>query len=261
LKEENGNWDGETKFTPFEIHSADFLTLSDKHEEEGFDEIVITQHSFLNGQSIWEVLIRDAISNLEIPVTEYQLPRFFRPYIGDNCRSLIHQFSHSKLGILTEILAMPEVKKYYSAFTHPSPIFFDLQGHTPLDLALKNRCFVSFYLLVDFMLEYQDNVRNSFLVRPLMLNILKLGLDIVPLLNSSLCSYRFESNEMEYLEAFPVFHEDYSTAIENYPDSIESLLHDNDAYYYLFEEIFPFPKECNHSHEQHSHKQHDSNLI
>jgi len=194
LKEENGNWDeedGETKFTPFEIHSADFLTLSDKHDEESFDEIVITQHSFLNGQSIWEVLIRDAISKQQIDVTKHQLPRFFRPYLEDNCRSLIHHFSHSKQGKLTEILGMPEVKKYYSEFTLPSPIFFDLQGHTPLDLALKNRCFSSFYLLVDFMLEYQNNVRNSFLVRPLMLNILKLGLDIVPLLNSSLCSYRF----------------------------------------------------------------------
>jgi len=58
-------------------------------------------------------LVRNAILELEIEVSNYQIPRFLRPYIGDNCRSLVHHFSNSKLDRLLEILSMPEVKKYY----------------------------------------------------------------------------------------------------------------------------------------------------
>jgi hypothetical protein len=155
----------------------------------------------------------------------------------------VHHFSSSKLDRLLEILSTPEVKKYYSAFTQPSPIFFDVQGQTPLDLALDRRDFKSFYALVDIMLEYQDNVRNAYLVRPLLLNVLRLGLDVANLLNSSLCTYQLDENEMEHFGTFPPFHEDQSMAMVNYAHPIESLLHDEEAYQVLFGTIFPAKKD------------------
>jgi len=92
------------------------------------------------------------------------------------------------------------------------------------------------------MLGYQDNVRNSYLVRPLLLKILKLGLDVTNLFNSSLCSYQLNDDEMEHFDSFPVFHEDRSSAIVNYQQPIEHLLHDEEAYETLFSKMFPISK-------------------
>jgi len=50
-------------------------------------------------------MVRNAIINLQIEVSDYHIPRFLRPYIADNCRSLVHHFSNSKLDRLVEILS------------------------------------------------------------------------------------------------------------------------------------------------------------
>jgi hypothetical protein len=54
--------------------------------------------------NIWEGLIRDAVAEGLVEITPYQLPRIFRPVLGDHGRSLIHHLSANYFKKLSQML-------------------------------------------------------------------------------------------------------------------------------------------------------------
>lgn len=69
------------------------------------------------------------------------------------------------------------------------------------------------------------------------------GLDISTLLESKLCSYILEAQEVEHFYRFPGFHSNDTKATVNFKNSFMELLHDEEAYEQNFGEDYPFDTE------------------
>ena len=65
-------------------------------------------------------------------------------------------------------------------------------------------------------------------------------LDISNLLDSKLCSYILEAEEVEHFYRFPGFHFNDKKATVNFKNSFMELLHDEEAYEQNFGEDYPF---------------------
>jgi hypothetical protein len=59
---------------------------------------------------------------------------------------------------------MPGIEEFYSEFEIQSPIFFSFFGKTPMCHAMDSRDYKSFYILIDFLLKFQDGIKHSYLV-------------------------------------------------------------------------------------------------
>jgi hypothetical protein len=103
-------------------------------------------------------MIRDAIVERKIEVSSQHLARIFRPVLGDGNRSILHHAVGNDFSLLQEILAMPGIEDYYESAEVKTPIFFSFSGMTPLRLALNTRDYNSFYALIDFMLDFQNDI-------------------------------------------------------------------------------------------------------
>jgi hypothetical protein len=68
---------------------------------------------------------------------------------------------------------------------------------------------------------------------------LERNLDISNILDSSLCNYHLNKEEVEHFHTWAQFHTDCSSAIVNYDQSQMELLHDEDAYGQIFGDSFP----------------------
>lgn len=135
---------------------------------------------------------------------------------------------------------MPEIDDYFSDSSAKSPIFFDFFGLTPMMIALKNRDYPSFYRLVEFMLAFQDNISNSYLVKDFLIKAIGQQLNINNQLQSNLCTCRLSGEDVEHYEHFPAFHSNSETTIVNFCNSQMELLHDEDVYDQVFGANFPF---------------------
>jgi len=103
IQEKNGGWQQDIKYIPINVHAADLLTV-DEIDDQSFDETILAQHSYLNMYNIWEGLIRDAVAEGLVEITPHQLPRIFRPVLGDHGRSLIHHLSSNYFKKLSQML-------------------------------------------------------------------------------------------------------------------------------------------------------------
>ena len=56
------------------------------------------------------------------------------------------------------------------------------------------------------------------------------GLDVCEVLDSNICSYVLEPEEVEHFNRFPVFHRNSQTKTVNYEKSFVELLHCEEAY-------------------------------
>lgn len=59
------------------------------------------------------------------------------------------------------------------------------------------------------------------------------------LLDSKICSYKLDDDEVEHMACFPEFHKSDKNFIVNYDKSFMDLLHDEEAYNYLYAKHFP----------------------
>jgi hypothetical protein len=96
---------------------------------------------------------------------------------------------------------------------------------------------------METMLEYQNNVLNSYLVSPFLINVLEQGLDVSKLLDSKICSYKLEQEGIEHIKSFASFHSNDARKIVNYEGTLTELSHDEDAYDKMFGKVFPFMRE------------------
>jgi hypothetical protein len=108
--------------------------------------------------------------------------------------------------------------------------------------AFESRDYESFYALVDFMLEFQNDLCNAYLVAPFLIKVMEKGLDITKLLESNICAYKLEPKAVEHMECFPSFHPDSGLCIVNYKNSFIDLLHDEQAYEQMFGDRYPVPE-------------------
>ena len=105
---------------------------------------------------------------------------------------------------------------------------------------MKATDYESFYILTDLLLSYQDSIINSYLVNAFLIKAIETGLDVCSVLDSKICSYRMDDDEVEHFACFPEFHTDDGKCIVNYDKSFMELLHDEEAYDYLYAQQFPF---------------------
>lgn len=158
----------------------------------------------------------------------------------DNNQNLIHHLSFNKKEKLVEILEMPSVAMFYNKIEHRYPIFFNFFGQSQINLALEATDYESFYILQELMLAYQDSIKNSYMVNSFLIRAIETGLDVCSLLDSKICSYKLDDDEVEHFTCFPEFHTNDAKFIVNYDKSFMDLLHDEEAYDYLYAKHFPF---------------------
>jgi hypothetical protein len=159
--------------------------------------------------------------------------------LGDHNRSLIHHLSCNNIELLQKILQMPGVEQCFEDTDVKTPIFFNFFGKTPLSIAMKGRDYATFYKLVEFLLSYQDNILNSYLVKDFLVKAIQRNLDIINIMSSNLCISRLTADNVENFDTFPVFHSNDDQVIVNFENSQMELLHDEDAYGHMFGETFP----------------------
>jgi hypothetical protein len=162
------------------------------------------------------------------------------PVLYDNNQNLIHHLSFNKKEKLVEILEMPSVAMFYNKIEHRYPIFFNFFGQSQINLALEATDYESFYILQELMLAYQDSIKNSYMVNSFLIRAIETGLDVCSLLDSKICSYKLDDDEVEHFTCFPEFHTNDAKFIVNYDKSFMDLLHDEEAYDYLYAKHFPF---------------------
>lgn len=93
---------------------------------------------------------------------------------------------------------MPSVETFYKKIEHRYPIFFNFFGQSQIELALEATDYESFYIFVTLLLKYQDSIKNSYMVNSFLIDAITIGLDVCSLLDSNLCSYKLEENEVEH---------------------------------------------------------------
>ena len=158
----------------------------------------------------------------------------------DYNQNLIHHLSYNKKEKLVKILEMPSLETYYKKIEHRYPIFFNFFGQSQINLALKATDYESFYILIDQLLSYQDSIKNSYMVNSFLIQAIESGIDVCSVLDSKIRSYKLDDDEVEHFSCFPEFHANDGKCIVNYDKSFTELLHDEDAYDYLYAQKFPF---------------------
>lgn len=94
------------------------------------------RHDYFEDFTIWEAMIRDALVEGRIEISENQMSRVLTPVLSDHNNNLIHHLSYNKKEKLEEILSMPGFESYYKKVEGRKPIFFNFYGDSQINIAL-----------------------------------------------------------------------------------------------------------------------------
>jgi hypothetical protein len=159
ITEEFSEWQSDNKRLSVVVHTDDFVTVKpDDEGNQGYDETILVRHVYLDDFTILEAMIRDALVESRIEITHHQLERVLTPVMSDNNNNVIHHLSFNNLEKIESILEMPGVDHYYGRNNDQYPIYFNFLGLSQINLSLKARDFKTFYLLLDILMDYQDNI-------------------------------------------------------------------------------------------------------
>ena len=87
---------------------------------------------------------------------------------------------------------------YYKKIEHIYPIFFNFFGQSQIELALEATDYESFYILIELLLSYQDSIKNSYIINSFFIRAIETGLDVCSLMDSKICSYKLDDEEVEH---------------------------------------------------------------
>jgi hypothetical protein len=102
--------------------------LPDEEDNQGFDMTILARHIYKYDFTIWEAMIRDALVEGRLEITDNQLSRVLTPVISDHNNNLIHHLSFNKKDRLVQIFEMPGLDRYYREIPYRHPFFFNLFG-------------------------------------------------------------------------------------------------------------------------------------